>query len=72
MAIPSADTLAIANLLKRERFYRDTAQWDQCRATFHPDAAVTYVHVAWLVPLPCPMLSALLIAHANGHFVVPL
>lgn len=41
--------MAIANLLKRERFYRDTAQWDLCRATFHPDAAGTYINVAWLV-----------------------
>lgn len=47
MALPTADVMAIANLLKRERFYRDTAQWDLCRATFHPDAAATYINVAW-------------------------
>ena len=52
MATPTPDAMAIASLLKRERFYRDTAQWDLCRATFHPDAAVTYINVAWLVPLP--------------------
>ncbi|KAL8757236.1 MAG: hypothetical protein Q9184_004264 [Pyrenodesmia sp. 2 TL-2023] len=39
--------MAIASLLKRERFYRDTAQWDLCRATFHPDATSTYINVAW-------------------------
>ena len=49
MATPTADVTAIASLLKRERFYRDTGQWDLCRATFHPDAAATYINVAWLV-----------------------
>ncbi|CAD6591691.1 MAG: hypothetical protein ASARMPRED_005554 [Alectoria sarmentosa] len=47
MATPTADVMAIASSLKRERFYRDTAQWDLCRATFHPDAAETYINVAW-------------------------
>ena len=52
MAAPTPDVLAIISLLKRERFYRDTARWDLCRATFHPDAAATYINVAWLVSLP--------------------
>ncbi|RMZ92212.1 hypothetical protein DV736_g510, partial [Chaetothyriales sp. CBS 134916] len=47
MANPTPDVLAIASLLKRERFYRDTAQWDLCRACFHPDAASTHISVAW-------------------------
>ncbi|KAG8528339.1 uncharacterized protein KY384_007257 [Bacidia gigantensis] len=47
MTTPTADVLAIANLLKRERFYRDTAQWELCRATFHPDASATHINVAW-------------------------
>ncbi|KAK0510196.1 hypothetical protein JMJ35_007590 [Cladonia borealis] len=47
MATPSADVMAIANLLKRERYYRDTAQWDLCRDSFHPDTAATYINVAW-------------------------
>ena len=51
MAAPTPNVLAIASLLKRERFYRDTAQWDLCRASFHPDAAETHINVAWLVPL---------------------
>lgn len=34
-------------LLKRERFHRDTAQWDLCRAAFHPDAEETYIDVSW-------------------------
>ena len=49
MANPSADVTAIGSLLKRERFYRDTARWDLCRATYHPDAAATYINVAWSV-----------------------
>jgi hypothetical protein len=51
MANLTPDITAISNLLKRERYYRDTAQWDLCRATFHPNAAATYVNVAWLVAL---------------------
>ena len=47
MAAPTADTLAIINLLKRERYYRDTAQWALCRGTFHPNAAETHINVAW-------------------------
>ncbi|KAF1969101.1 hypothetical protein BU23DRAFT_653745 [Bimuria novae-zelandiae CBS 107.79] len=42
-----SDIPEIANLLKRERYYRDTAQWDLCRAAFHPDGSKTYVNVAW-------------------------
>lgn len=44
-----AAELEIANLLKRERFCRDTAKWDSCRAAFHPDASLTYINVAWSV-----------------------
>ena len=49
MATMAVDAGEIANLLKRERFYRDTAQWDLCRAAFHPDASKTRIDVAWLV-----------------------
>ncbi|PVH95453.1 hypothetical protein DM02DRAFT_690126 [Periconia macrospinosa] len=41
------DTAEISNLLKRECYHRDTAQWDLCRAAFHPDASKTYINVAW-------------------------
>lgn len=46
-----ADTDAsdIIALLKRERYHRDTAQWDLCRAAFHPDAEQTYIDVSWYV-----------------------
>lgn len=49
MATDTADIAEIANLLKRERFYRDTAQWDLCRAVFHPNTPITYINVAWFV-----------------------
>lgn len=49
MATVAADIATIANLLKRERFHRDTAQWDLCRAAFHPKASTTYINVAWFV-----------------------
>ncbi|BCS17807.1 uncharacterized protein APUU_10635S [Aspergillus puulaauensis] len=42
-----ADIPDITALLKRERFHRDTAQWDLCRAAFHPDAEETYIDVSW-------------------------
>jgi hypothetical protein len=49
MATLTADIAEIAHILKRERYHRDTAQWDLCRAAFHPDASKTYINVAWFV-----------------------
>ncbi|KAG5927467.1 hypothetical protein E4U42_002218 [Claviceps africana] len=43
----ASDMAAIAHLLKRERFYRDTARWQLCRSVFHPDASKTYINVTW-------------------------
>lgn len=43
------DVSDIIALLKRERYHRDTAQWDLCRAAFHPDAEQTYIDVSWYV-----------------------
>lgn len=53
MATTAADIAEISNLLKRERFYRDMGRWELCRAAFHPDAAKTYINVAWFVR-SCP------------------
>ncbi|KFY34490.1 hypothetical protein V494_06725 [Pseudogymnoascus sp. VKM F-4513 (FW-928)] len=47
MATLTADIAEIAHILKRERYHRDTAQWDLCRAAFHPDTSKTFVNVAW-------------------------
>ncbi|KAF2159956.1 hypothetical protein M409DRAFT_29566 [Zasmidium cellare ATCC 36951] len=41
------DEAAIVALLKRERFYRDTSQWDKLRSQYHPDAHETYINVSW-------------------------
>ncbi|GFF26145.1 hypothetical protein IFM61606_09656 [Aspergillus udagawae] len=47
MAAVTPDIIEIANLLKRERYYRDTGQWCLCRAAFHPDPSRTHINVAW-------------------------
>lgn len=47
MATLTSDIAAIAYLLKCERYHRDTAQFDLCRAAFHPDDSKTHVDVAW-------------------------
>ncbi|KFY78183.1 hypothetical protein V501_07760 [Pseudogymnoascus sp. VKM F-4519 (FW-2642)] len=47
MTTLTADIAEIQHILKRERYHRDTAQWDLCRAAFHPDASKTYINVAW-------------------------
>lgn len=49
MAHLTQDIAEIAHLLKLERFHRDTGQWEQCRAAFHPDNSKTHVDVAWFV-----------------------
>ncbi|KAG5920401.1 hypothetical protein E4U61_007924 [Claviceps capensis] len=41
------DIARIAHLLKSERFYRDTARWQLCRLSFHPDESKTYINVSW-------------------------
>lgn len=68
MAPLTQDIAEIAHLLKLERFHRDTGQWEQCRAAFHPDNSKTHVDVAWFVLSPdrsqpheltlCPGISA--------------
>lgn len=52
------DISDITALLKRERFHRDTAQWDLCRAAFHPDAEETYIDVSWYTSKPPSSLQA--------------
>lgn len=49
MAVVTQDTVEIANLLKRERYYRDTGQWCLCRAAYHPDPSRTHINVVWSV-----------------------
>lgn len=59
----------IARVLKLERYYRDTAQWEACRSTFHPDSKATYINVAWYVkkiPPPPPPLFFLIHPRYEG------
>lgn len=59
MARLTQDVAEIAHLLKLERFHRDTGQWEQCRAAFHPDNSKTHVDVAWSVfGLDCSRLQS--------------
>ena len=44
---PVLEELGIRSLLCRERYYRDTAQWQKLRDCYHPDAAKTRVEISW-------------------------
>ncbi|UNI22994.1 hypothetical protein JDV02_008836 [Purpureocillium takamizusanense] len=37
----------ISSLLTRERYYRDTAQWQKLRDSFHPDPSRTSIKITW-------------------------
>ncbi|GJN75825.1 hypothetical protein PLICBS_009931 [Purpureocillium lilacinum] len=37
----------ISSLLTRERYYRDTNQWQKLRECFHPDASRTSIKITW-------------------------
>lgn len=69
MASSEADVTEIANLLKSERFHRDTARWEMCRQAFHPDASKTYINVLWWVlgdlAVATSFVSGRLMQHEN-------
>ncbi|KAI3331780.1 hypothetical protein HD806DRAFT_169385 [Xylariaceae sp. AK1471] len=39
--------LEIKSLLVRERYYRDTAQWQKLRESYHPEASKTHINISW-------------------------
>jgi hypothetical protein len=41
------DEAEIRSLLARERFARDTGQFQKLRDSYHPDASKTRVHIMW-------------------------
>jgi hypothetical protein len=41
------DEFKIKSLLVRERYYRDTAQWESLRNAYHPDASKTRINISW-------------------------
>ena len=47
---PLLQELEIKSLLCRERYYRDTAQWQKLRDCYHPDAGRTRVEISWYDP----------------------
>ena len=38
---------AIKSLVVRERYYRDSCQWQNLRDCYHPDASKTMVDITW-------------------------
>ena len=41
------DECRIRSLLIRERYYRDSCQWERMRDAFHPDTSKTWVNIQW-------------------------
>lgn len=41
------DEARIAALLVRERYYRDTSDWQKMRDSYHPDNSKTWVNITW-------------------------
>lgn len=39
--------LEIKSLLIRERYYRDTSQWENLRTSYHSDASHTSIKITW-------------------------
>lgn len=38
---------AIKSVLVKERYFRDSCQWDKFRDTYHPDASKTHLDISW-------------------------
>jgi hypothetical protein len=45
------DEIEIKSLLIRERYYRDTCQWEKLRGCYHPDASKTSIDISWWVQM---------------------
>jgi hypothetical protein len=41
------DEVAIKALVTKERYYRDSAQFDALRDCYHPDASHTFIDITW-------------------------
>jgi uncharacterized protein YfcZ (UPF0381/DUF406 family) len=37
----------IKSLVVRERYYRDSGQWNKLRNSYHPDASKTSINISW-------------------------
>ncbi|KEF58347.1 uncharacterized protein A1O9_06273 [Exophiala aquamarina CBS 119918] len=44
----SSEDFEIRSLVLRERFYKDTFQWDKWRRTYHDDDEKTWIEIAWI------------------------
>lgn len=47
----------IRSLLARERYYRDTRQWQRLRESYHPDPSKTMIDISWSVFPFVPLAS---------------
>lgn len=43
------DEMEIKSLLVRERYYRDTCQWEKLRRCYHSDPSKTLIDISWYV-----------------------
>lgn len=41
------DEIEIKSLLIRERYYRDTGQWEKLRGSYHPNPSKTSIDISW-------------------------
>lgn len=42
-----SDETQIKSVLIKERYYRDTSQFEKMRDTYHPDGSRTWVNISW-------------------------
>ncbi len=47
------DDFVIRSLVVRERYFKDTEQWDAWRSTYHSDPKQTWIDIAWYVVVCC-------------------
>ena len=52
----------IKSLVVRERYYRDSGQWDKLRNSYHPDASKTSINISWYDPVAMSPFGLTLLA----------
>ena len=64
------DEIEIKSLLVRERYYRDTCQWQKLRESYHPDASKTSIDISWYVQTLC-FIGATFCCHTGTEQGLP-
>lgn len=62
------DEQQVKSLLTRERYYRDTAQWQNLRDAYHPDASRTWIKITWCALLSDGHIEYLLMAGYGSRY----